>query len=163
MKPLAVDLTWIVPARLAIGGAPRQGGGLDEIRNQGVTLLVRMADEASSKVKSSDVKRAGLREVYAPIPDWTAPTQDRLKRLVAAVEEEWQAGGAVAITCLGGYGRSGTVAACLLTRSGKSPDDALANLIALRPGVREILSNEDQLEAIRRFAATQPTLGGMET
>ena len=57
--------------------------------------------------------------VYYPITDYEALPDDVLDGLVAAVLERLQAGKRVAVFCIGGHGRTGYVAACVLYRLGQ--------------------------------------------
>ena len=57
--------------------------------------------------------------VYYPIMDYCALPDDVLGQLVAAVLDRLQAGKRVAIFCIGGHGRTGYVAACVLHQLGK--------------------------------------------
>ena len=57
--------------------------------------------------------------VYYPITDYEALPDDVLDGLVAAVLERLQAGKQVAVFCIGGHGRTGYVAACILYRLGQ--------------------------------------------
>ena len=57
--------------------------------------------------------------VYYPIMDYCALPDDVLEQLVAAVLDRLQAGKRVGIFCIGGHGRTGYVAACVLHQLGK--------------------------------------------
>ena len=57
--------------------------------------------------------------VYYPITDYEALPDDVLDGLVAAVLERLKAGKRVAVFCIGGHGRTGYVAACVLYRLGQ--------------------------------------------
>jgi len=61
------------------------------------------------------------------------------------------------VSCNAGYGRTGTVIACVLVTTGMSADQAIAELITKRPGAREILQVPGQAAAIRDFAGRQTT------
>jgi len=50
--------------------------------------------------------------------------------------------GRLAIHCAAGLGRTGTIAAALLVRSGMEPDDAIARVRAARPGTLETAAQE---------------------
>jgi protein-tyrosine phosphatase len=62
--------------------------------------------------------------------------------------------GNVAVACMGGVGRTGTVAACALVQAGVSPDDAIATVRAVRhPTAVETAEQERFVAAFA--AATQ--------
>jgi len=76
---------------------------------------------------------APQRAVHHPVPDLHAPTVDELAGLVDALHTRLAAGERIVVTCGAGIGRTGTVAAALLMRSGVSRIDALATVRAHRP------------------------------
>ncbi len=85
--------------------------------------------------------------VYYPIMDYCALPDDVLEQLVAAVLDRLQAGKRVAIFCIGGHGRTGYVAACVLHQLGKeNPVACLKQKYS--PSAVE---SEEQELAIERF------------
>lgn len=86
---------------------------------------------------------AGLALVRLPIPDGAAPRSrgemDDIQARIAAA----RARGDVVVACMGGVGRSGTVAACALVRAGRTPAEAIARVRALRhPTAVETVAQE---------------------
>lgn len=57
--------------------------------------------------------------LYCPITDYSVLPADVLDNLVDAVTDRLCAGKKVAMFCIGGHGRTGYVAACILFRFGK--------------------------------------------
>ena len=85
--------------------------------------------------------------VYYPIMDYCALPDDVLEQLVAAVLDRLQAGKRVAIFCIGGHGRTGYVAACVLHQLGKENPVAF-----LRQNYSpSAVESEEQELAIERF------------
>jgi protein-tyrosine phosphatase len=111
----------------------------DELERHGVADLPAAAE------------RHGLRFVHAPVLDQGVPTPARAAALVRAIDEELRAGRDVVIHCLGGLGRSGTLAACVLVAHGLDPDAAIAAVRRAR-GPRAIES-ERQARFVRAFVA----------
>ena len=69
--------------------------------------------------------------------------------------EATERGEAVVVTCMGGLGRSGTVAACFLVDAGMSPDAAIAAVRTARgPRALETIAQED---FVVTFASAMPT------
>ncbi|SDX61959.1 hypothetical protein [Roseicitreum antarcticum] len=78
-------------------------------------------------------RAAGLRLVHAPVPDYTPPGAAFMRvwrRLGAQVHRQLDGAGAVALCCLFGAGRSGTVAAMLLHERGTPMPQAIATVRA---------------------------------
>lgn len=97
----------------------------------------------------------GLESLWLPIVDGSAPRSVRdvaptVERVVALV----QAGETVVIHCLGGLGRSGLLAACVLVRLGATVKDAMARVRLDRPGA---IQTRVQERYIARYAARLTT------
>ncbi len=87
----------------------------------------------------------GIRHIQLPIADFSVPD--------AQWEELWRGagpnirsvlkrGGKVCIHCMGGYGRTGMVAARLLIEFGVEPEEAIARVRSARPGAIEMPQQE---------------------
>ncbi len=84
-------------------------------------------------------KRGGVEVLHSPpISDFSAPSVDRLLEILRWIEERVGEGKKVLIHCMGGLGRSGTVAvAWLMYSEGLSLREALRRVRSLRPGAVE--------------------------
>lgn len=71
-------------------------------------------------------RATGFAVRHVPVPDQGVPEREEAEALVAYCEEALAAGEPVVIHCQGGLGRSGTLAACVLTARGLAPDEAIA-------------------------------------
>jgi protein-tyrosine phosphatase len=78
------------------------------------------------------------------VPDQGIPEVADALELVRWCGEATERGETVVLTCMGGLGRSGTVAACFLVNAGMAPDAAIAAVRAAR-GARaiETIAQED--------------------
>lgn len=145
-NPLCID--WIEqqprwPGRLGLTIAPgKKGQGQDmahdrdlttdlaTLKAQGVTLLVNlMEQEEMHRWHMHDyhreAARLGLNVRHFPIPDVSTPGNDaEFHALVQDLSARLHAGETIVIHCLGGLGRSGMLAACLLTQHGMNARDA---------------------------------------
>ncbi len=94
---------------------------------------------------------AGVEVIRHPIPDGQPPrTQAEMARILSEIREA-RRGADVAVACMGGVGRTGTVVACALVRAGLSPSAAIATVRAVRhPQAVETDAQERFVEA---FAA----------
>lgn len=78
-----------------------------------------------------------------PIPDYGIPDADApVAALLAQLAAAMQAGGAVLIHCHGGRGRSGMMAARVLSLAGIAPAEAVKTVRAARPGAIETAAQE---------------------
>ncbi|HET6924013.1 MAG TPA: cyclin-dependent kinase inhibitor 3 family protein [Anaeromyxobacteraceae bacterium] len=104
------------------------------------SVLVTLMEEVELRARGLDrllgeVRRAGLESLWLPIPDMGAPaSMGDARALVARVLERMDRRETVVVHCLGGLGRSGTIAACVLAARGRLPDEALRMVRRARPG-----------------------------
>ncbi len=105
---------------------------------------------------------AGVRIERFPIPDGAAPADasamDEILTALATARQE----GDAAIACMGGVGRTGTVAACALVAAGWEADDAIERVREVRHPTAVETSN--QVTFVRRYASNgssvrRPALG----
>ncbi len=75
---------------------------------------------------------AGFQVIHAPMPDQGVPAAAEAQALLTRIEAALCGGAGVVVHCLGGLGRSGLVAACLLRARGVPAADALAQVRAAR-------------------------------
>lgn len=96
---------------------------------------------------------AGVEVLRHPMPDGGPPASvDEMAGILAEIRDG-RGGGDVAIACMGGVGRSGTVAACALVEGGMSPEAAIGLVREVRhPTAVETRAQEHFVSA---FAAAQ--------
>lgn len=66
-----------------------------------------------------------LRAVWFPIHDLSAPSWETVGPVLHGLGQRLDSGERLLVHCAAGFGRSGTIAACLLIQLGLDPDDAL--------------------------------------
>jgi atypical dual specificity phosphatase len=121
-----------------------RGRHLRRLVADGVRVVVNLHPRSHPTALLSSL---GLKQVHLPIRDFTAPTLEQLRYGVDAVRA---ANGPVVVHCGGGYGRTGTLLACLYVAEGLRPEEAIARVQVERPGAIETTS---QVEAVQAFAA----------
>jgi len=144
--PAPDDFTWIDKPRLAAMAHP---GSLEEyqwLRDQGVQLVISLSETPPRRNWIND---AGLFSMHIPVEDTTAPTQDQIDQCVTAIDKALASKVGVAIHCMAGKGRTGTMLACWFVAHGLSARDALTRIRRLRPGSVE---TSDQADAVAEFA-----------
>lgn len=85
--------------------------------------------------------------LYCPITDYSVLPDDVLERLVADIIKRLEAGKRLGMFCIGGHGRTGYVAACVLKRKGVENPVAYLHTHYCRGAVE----THEQKEAIERF------------
>jgi atypical dual specificity phosphatase len=154
---------WLIEGQLA--GCPRPGSrrgdrsdrtmegvraALDEdvawLRTRGIGALLSLTE---TPLDRDVLSRYGIDSLHLPIDDLHAPSAAQLHYALAFIDRQQALDHAVAVHCLMGQGRTGTVLAAHRIRAGNTPDAALAELRALSPGA---IGSPEQETALRTFA-----------
>ncbi len=117
---------WLVPGQLA--GTPLPGVvhdidlDLAALRRMGITLLITLTER---DLPQEPLLRHGLRNLHLPIYDREPPTVAQIQMLLKRMEILLAQGHVLAVHCLAGIGRTGTVLASWLVREGLAAPEAL--------------------------------------
>jgi atypical dual specificity phosphatase len=133
-------------------GAPR--GNVDEdlanLRERGIGALLTLTE---TPLPPGALDRHGLRGLHLPVDDFHAPTTTQMLAALAFLDEARVAGTPVAVHCLAGQGRTGTILAAYLIRGGMTAEDAVAEIRGVCPGAIE---SPPQTAALAAWAADRP-------
>ena len=148
--PLNGDMHAVVPGRFIAFKSPRavspagpwadQGGArhfhpafyADTFRRLGVRLVVRLSEP---HYDAAECARAGVPVLDLCFPGHATPPLAVVFRFLRAVDEQMAGGGAVAVHCAEGRGRTGTLIALWLMRTHRfTAREAIAWLRVARPG-----------------------------
>nr|WP_261794501.1 dual specificity protein phosphatase family protein [Comamonas testosteroni] len=117
---------WLVPGRLA--GTPWPGvvhdmdADLKALRRCGVTLLITLTEK---DFPQEALARNGLKNLHLPVYDHESPSVAQVQMLLARMSAALRRGEVLAVHCLAGLGRTGTVLAAWLVREGLTAEEAL--------------------------------------
>ncbi len=145
---MLANFSWVRAGQVA-GMAFPFGAPWGALREEGVQAVLTLTEHPLE----SDPAEAGLAALHVPLVDFGTPSLEELERCVAWIDEQVEAGRSVAVHCMAGVGRTGTVIAAWLTRQGLGADEAVDELRSSRPGSVE---TPGQVDAIRRFAGKEP-------
>lgn len=126
------------------------------LRAAGVAVFVLLVEDAELSRWSDPglvarAAAAGVTVLRHPMPDGQPPASLAEMHEILSEIRSGRRHGNVAVACMGGVGRTGTVAACALVEAGRSPEQAIATVRAVRhPSAVE---TADQERFVRSFAA----------
>lgn len=120
-----MNFSWIIDGRLAGSRGPRSKSDLIFLKQQGVRALVRLVEPDEADVTTKEINEVELEDYNEPVPDFHAPTQAQIDKIVAYIDSRVQRGVPVAVSCNAGIGRTGVTLACYLVHKGFSARDAL--------------------------------------
>lgn len=148
---------WMIDGQLAGCSRPGAHGqsvasDLAALRAYGIASVLSLTE---TPVLAHEIEAAGLDALHLPVDDFQAPTTRQLLRALAFIDSSLAENMPVAVHCLAGQGRTGTILAAWLLRSGLSADDAIAEIRALAPGAIE---STPQVAALRQWAGERPWL-----
>lgn len=158
---------WLIDGQLA--GCARPGGhrsGLDEagggsetgaaaalerdiawLHRQGIRAVLSLTE---TPLPNDVLERHGMDVLHIPVPDLQPPTPEGLLRALGFIDRQRSMSRPVAVHCLAGQGRTGTVLAAYRIRAGASPQQALCEVREICPGA---VSAQVQERALETFAA----------
>ena len=139
------QLYWLTDD-IAISRLP-DPGDLRSMHRAGVRCVVDVRLETEDRRALFD--RAGLRYLQVPIAEGSAPTIAHLRLVTDWIVERLANEGPVLVHCREGRGRSALVACATLVKRGAPLFEAYQALRRARP---ETVLNDEQAEALRRFA-----------
>lgn len=172
-SPIRVDWipTALWPGRLGLTFAPGKKGpsllqpgvqhdrdlaeDFQELQRQGMTLIVSLLEAPEYDLLgipdyAEQARAQHIQVITCPVPDRAAPRdltafEETVQEVLGALLD----GQGAVLHCRGGLGRAGTLAACLLTRMGLGPDEAIRRVREARPGAIE---TKEQAEFIYKYA-----------
>ncbi|XP_038023983.1 dual specificity protein phosphatase 23 isoform X1 [Anas platyrhynchos] len=139
------NFSWVAEGRLAGLAMPREPGHYRFLLGQGVRHLVSLSERPPPHHGCCPAVQ--LHRIR--VPDFTPPTPGQIQSFLQLVEEANGRGEAVAVHCLLGHGRTGTLLACYLVKArALSGAAAIREIRRLRPGSIE---TREQEEAVIQF------------
>jgi protein-tyrosine phosphatase len=152
------------PGRLALSACPGWmsgdlGADLEVLKTSRISTVISLVDEVEMRrygvADLADVlAAAGVRHLCHPLVDGMPPADVReTRQLCQVLLARLGEGESLLIHCIGGWGRSGTIAACLLCHEGYSAQKAIGLVRHVRhPRCVETLAQEI---FVQRYARQQ--------
>jgi atypical dual specificity phosphatase len=120
---------------------------LSWLRRQGIGAVLSLTEEA---LPAEALYNQHLESLHLPVPDMAAPSPDQFRVALDFIDRARSRGEGVAVHCLMGQGRTGSILAAFLIRAGAETSDAVEQLRVLCPGA---LSSPPQERALQMFCA----------
>jgi atypical dual specificity phosphatase len=140
-----LNFDWIVEGQVAAMAMPWPED-VAELRRRGVTSVLSLSERTPR-----EIVEAGFAQLSLPVRDFHPPTPGQLDAAVEFLEHAVNTGGACAVHCGAGLGRTGTVVAAWLVRRGRTPREAILEVRRRRPGSIE---TREQEAAVAAYAKT---------
>ena len=118
---------------------------VSQLRREGIGAILSLTEEP---LPTEVLAREQIENLHLPVPDLAAPTPDQLRAALDFIDVARSQGRGVAVHCLMGQGRTGTILAAYLIRSGVAVDEAIAQLRSVCPGA---LSSPPQERALAAY------------
>lgn len=143
--------SWLVENQLAALSYPESEDALTLLWKMGIRALLNLAEVP---LPGEILKKVGIVTEHIPIVDFTAPTRHQVEQALAMIHLCLDRNMPVAVHCVAGLGRTGTILACYLVGQGISADQAITTIRQWRPGSIEIPEQEAVVYEYEHFCTT---------
>jgi atypical dual specificity phosphatase len=144
-----LKFSWVIDRLLGGCAKPCHEEHLEFLYNQGIRALVRLE---KGGFKREEVINFGIEDFPEFIPDFKAPSQNQIDKIINFIKSHLSNGKPVAVSCGAGKGRTGTILTCYLINEGYSFEDAES---FIRKKGRTPYEVPAQKEAIEKYARRQ--------
>ena len=124
-------------------------GDLAALKAEGIGAVLSLTE---TPLVEGAITRQGLEGLHIPVDDLRAPTPEQLRSALAFIDRQRALGRRVAVHCLVGQGRTGTVLAAYLIRGGLDAAAALREVRSVCPGA---IGSPEQERALEAYAAAR--------
>jgi atypical dual specificity phosphatase len=118
----------------------------------GIRALINLAEEP---LPEEILRNVGILAEHIPVVDFTAPSLKQVERVITMIHFYLEKNMPVAVHCIAGLGRTGTILACYLVGEGKSADEAITAIRRWRPGSIEMLDQEAVIHEYEQFRSSE--------
>jgi len=125
------NFSWLVEHQLAAMSYPESEDAFTLLWKIGIRALINLTEEP---LPGEFLRKVGILAEHIPVVDFTAPTLKQVEHALAMINFYMRRSMPVAVHCIAGLDRTGTVLACYLVGDGKSADEAITIIRRWRPG-----------------------------
>lgn len=140
------NFSWIIVGELAGCAGPQFDEELEFLYSQGIRALVRLEEVG---YETQHIEAAGMEDLLDPIPDFHAPPQEQIDRIINFIKSNLAQHKPVAVSCGAGIGRTGTILTCFFVSNRYTAKQAI-DVMASKG--RKPYETEEQKRAIEEYA-----------
>ncbi len=144
--------SWLVENKLAALSYPESEDAFTLLYRIGIRVMLNLSE---ATLPQEILKKVGMLTEHIPIIGFTAPTLHQVKQALVMIYFCLDRNMPVAVHCVAGLGRTGTILACYLVRQGISADKAITTIREWRPGSIEVPEQEVVVYEYEHFITTQ--------
>ena len=142
------NFSWLVEHKLAAMSYPESEDAITLLWMMGIRALINLTEEP---LPGEILRKVGILTEHIPVVDFTAPTLKQVEQAIMMINFYLGRNMPVAVHCLAGFGRTGTILACYLVGEGKSAGEAITAIRRWRPGSIETLDQEAVIHEYEQF------------
>ena len=146
------NFSWLFEDKLAAMAYPLAEVAFTLLHDMGIRSILNLSEMPYPYETPAAI---GMLTRHIPVPDFTAPTLQQAQEAVAMISSCLENHRPVAVHCLAGLGRTGTMLACYLVATGTSASSAIMRIRQWRPGSIETLEQEAVVYEYERTAKTK--------
>ena len=146
------NFSWLEEHKLAAMSYPESEDAFTLLWRMGIRALINLTEEP---LPEEILTKVGILAEHIPVVDFTAPTLKQVEQALATIHFYLEKNMPVAVHCIAGLGRTGTVLACYLVGEGKSADEAITIIRRWRPGSIETLDQEAVIHEYEQFRRSE--------
>ena len=142
--------SWLIENKLAALSYPESEDACILLYQRGIRALLNLSE---TPLPYEALNNIDLLIEHIPIDGFTAPTLLQVKEAIGIISSCLSKHLPVAVHCVAGLGRTGSILACYLVRQGISADKAITTIREWRPGSIEVLEQEAIVYEYEHFIA----------
>jgi len=146
------NLGWLFENKLAAMAYPQSEDAFTLLYQIGIRAVLNLSE---TPLPYEAPNTLGLLTRHIPIADFSAPTLQQAKEAVTVISSCLDRNMPVAVHCLAGLGRTGTILACYLVGMEMSANNAIIIIREWRPGSIEVPEQEAVVYEYEHFMQTQ--------